>query len=394
MLPIFLNSAPCTLIPVLPMNDPCNHESWMDQALALARRGEGLTRPNPPVGALVVGRGKVVGAGWHHAAGRPHAEALALAAAGPKARGATLYVTLEPCCTFGRTPPCTDAILRSGIRRVVVGARDPNPRHAGRGIRLLRRKGIAVIEGVRAGEARELIAPFARWITTGRPLLTLKLGMSADGKIADIRRRSRWITGPAARREVQALRLSSDAILVGAGTVLADNPSLLPKPARGRKPLRVILDARGRVPANVRVLNDSSRPRTIMATTRFCPSRRVREWQARGAQVWVLPGTGAVSLPALMRRLGKAGILQVLCEGGGEIAAALVRARLVDVFRFYIAPRILGGKPAVGAVGGVGWRLSGAPKLRFTGCRLIGKDIVIAARPVPGREILCRQTTK
>ncbi len=353
----------------------------MDRALVLARRGVGLTRPNPPVGAVVVRGGKLVGEGWHHAAGRPHAEALALRAAGPKARDATLYLTLEPCSTFGRTPPCTDAILRSGIRRVVVGARDPNPRHCGRGIRFLRRKGLVVIEGVRGGEARELIAPFAKWITTGRPYVTLKLGMSADGKIADIRRCSRWITGPAARRDVQALRRSADAILVGAGTVLADNPSLLPRPARGRRPFRVILDARGRVSANARVLNDSGSDRTIMATTRSCPSRRVREWQSRGAQVWVLPGTGAVFLPALMRRLEKNGVLQVLCEGGGEVAAALVRARLVDQYVFHLAPLILGGKSAVGAVGGPGWRLAGAPRLRWTGCRRIGKDIVIMAFP-------------
>ncbi len=366
---------------MFPINDPRQHEYWMAQALALARRGAGLTRPNPPVGAIVVRREVAVGRGWHHAAGRPHAEALALKDAGPKARDATLYVTLEPCCTFGRTPPCTDAILRSGIRQVVVGARDPNPRHAGRGMRLLRRQGIALIEGVRAEEARELIEPFAVWIATGRPFVTLKLGMSADGKIADIRRRARWITGPTARREVQGLRRSADAILVGAGTVLADNPSLLPKPARSRKPFRVILDAQGRIPPNVSVLSDTQRNRTIMATTRKCPSRRINEWQACGAQVWILPGTDAVSLAALMRRLGKAGILHVLCEGGGEIAAALIRARLVDVFRFYIAPRILGGKPAVGAVGGVGWRLSGAPKLRFTGCRMIAKDVVITARP-------------
>lgn len=365
------------------MNDPRKHAAWMARALALARRGEGLTRPNPPVGAVVVRRGMVVGEGWHHAAGRPHAEALALRTAGPRARGATLYVTLEPCCTFGRTPPCTGAILRSGVRRVVVGARDPNPRHGGRGLRLLRRRGVAVIEGVRGAEARELVAPFAKWIIAGRPFVTLKLGMSVDGKIADLRRRSRWITGPAARRDVQALRRAADAILVGAGTVLADNPSLLPRPARGRRPFRVVLDARGRLSSAARLLNDAERLRTIVATTRLCPIRRVREWRARGSQVWVLPGGAAVSLPALMRRLGKAGVLHVLCEGGGEVAAALIRARLVDAFRLYIAPRVLGGKRAVGAVGGAGWRLSRAPTLRFTGCRRIGKDIVITALPVP-----------
>jgi diaminohydroxyphosphoribosylaminopyrimidine deaminase/5-amino-6-(5-phosphoribosylamino)uracil reductase len=365
------------------MNHPNDHDFWMARALALARRGEGLTRPNPPVGAVVVRKGIVVGQGWHQAAGRPHAEVLALQAAGPKAKGAVLYVTLEPCCTFGRTPPCTAAILRSGIRRVVVGASDPNPQHCGRGIRLLRRQGIETIEDVLGEQARELIAPFAKWITTGRPYLTLKLGLSADGKIADIRRRSRWITGPAARREVQALRRACDAILVGAGTVLADDPSLLPKPAKRQRPFRVILDGRGRIPANAHVLTDPERARTIMATTNRCPLRRRMEWLARGAQVWILPAKGGgVSLPALIRRLGKIGVLHVLCEGGGEVAEAMIRARQVDAYQLYLAPCILGGKTAVGAVGGVGWRLPGAPRLVFTGCRLLGKDVVIKAKPI------------
>jgi diaminohydroxyphosphoribosylaminopyrimidine deaminase/5-amino-6-(5-phosphoribosylamino)uracil reductase len=363
------------------MSDRTSHENWMAQALALARRGVGLTRPNPPVGAVVVRGGRLVGRGWHHAAGKPHAEALALAQAGGRARGATLYVTLEPCCTFGRTPPCTAAILRSGIRRVAIGARDPNPLHCGRGLRLLRRRGLEVLEGVGAEAARALIEPFAKWILRKRPYVTLKLGMSLDGKIADLRRQSRWITGPAARREVQALRRSADAILVGAGTVLADDPSLLPRPAKGRKPFRVILDARGRVPVGARVLNDTARSRTIMATTWRCPARRIREWRRRGAQVWVLAGKNQVSLPDLLRRLGKAGLLHVLCEGGGELAAALIRARLVDAYEFYCAPLLLGGNRAVGAVGGPGWPLKRAPKLRFTGCRRIGKDIVITAKP-------------
>ena len=357
----------------------------MAQALALARRGVGLTRPNPPVGAVVVRRGVAVGAGWHRAAGRPHAEALALKAAGARARGATLYVTLEPCCTSGRTPPCAAAILRSGVRRVVIGARDPNPRHNGRGLRLLRRRQIEVIENVRGAEARELIAPFARWIGTGRPRVTLKLGLSADGKIADFRGRSRWITGPAARREVQALRRAADALRVGAGTVRADDPSLLPRPAHGRRPFRVILDARGGVSARARVLSDPERRRTIMATTRRCPLRRRREWLARGAQVWVLPEAGGgVALAALLQRLGKMGILQVLCEGGGEVAAALVRARLVDGYVFYLAPLLLGGKTAVGAVGGAGWRLARAPKISFTGCRFLGQDLALTATPAEG----------
>ncbi len=364
------------------MSNRQSHEYWMGRALALARRGTGLTRPNPPVGAIIVRQGVVIGQGYHRAAGQAHAEVLALQAAGSKTRGATLYVTLEPCCTTGRTPPCVQAILRSGVRRVVVGARDPNPRHAGRGLRLLRRQGISVMENVRAAEARELIAPFARWIKTGRPYVTLKLGMSADGKIADRRRRSRWITGSKSRQEVQALRRSVDAVMVGAGTVVADNPSLLPRPARGRRPFRVIMDARGMIPAGARVLTDAARAQTIMATTKHCSLRRRQAWLAGGAQVWILPGTpGRVSLSALMRRLGRLGCLHVLCEGGGDLAAALIRARLVDIFVFYVAPCLVGGQDAVGAVGGRGWPLPQAPKLVFTECRRVGQDIVIKAMP-------------
>lgn len=359
-----------------------NHETWMAMALALARRGEGLTRPNPPVGAVVVSGGSPVGRGWHRAAGKPHAEAEALAAAGARARGATLYATLEPCCTFGRTPPCTTAILQSGVSRVVIAVRDPNPRHRGRGVRLLRGRGVEVVEGVCAREARELVAPFAKWVVAGIPRLTLKLAMTADGKIADFARRSRWITGPAARRETQRLRRSADAVMVGAGTVLADDPCLLPVPALGRRPFRVIVDGRGRVPPDARALNDGLRARTIMATSAACPPARLRAWRRRGAQVWVLPGTRGVGLRALMRRLGRAGVLSVLCEGGGELAAALVRARLVDLFLFYHAPLVVGGGGrAPAAMGGSGWRLNRAPKLRFVGCRQVGRDVLLSAVP-------------
>ena len=226
------------------MTSRLDHNYWMARALALARRGEGLTRPNPPVGAVIVRtrrmvhqgclvhQGYLVGQGWHHHAGGLHAEALAIQEAGTRAMNATLYVTLEPCCTQGRTPPGTRAIIQSGIRRVVLATRDPNPRHNGRGIAILRKAGIEVIEGIGAPEAQQLLAPFKQWIRTLRPYLTLKLAVSLDGKIADERGRSRWITGPAARRQVQAWRRSADAILVGARTVLADNAEIMNQTAR------------------------------------------------------------------------------------------------------------------------------------------------------------------
>lgn len=357
-------------------------EDWMGKALALARKGEGLTRPNPPVGAVVVRRGVLVGQGYHHRAGWAHAEVLALRAAGERAKGATLYVTLEPCCTAGRTPPCTECIARYGIKRVVVSTRDPNPSHRGKGLMLLEKQGIEVVEGVCSDAGRRLIIPFARWVLTGRPYVTLKLGMSLDGKIADCRGISRWITGAVSRGVVQDMRRRADAIIVGAGTVCADNPCLLPKPAGRRKPFRVVLDARGRVQPSARVLSDKARRRTIMVTTQACPVRRRDAWLARGASVWTLRGTGrGVSLHALLDKLGKEGLLHALCEGGSEVAWALIRAELVDEYVFFVAPRIIGGRTAKSAVGGRGWKLEASPGLIFTECRSLGRDIMIRAMP-------------
>ncbi len=355
---------------------------WMEKALSLARKGEGLTRPNPPVGAVVVRGGKSDGEGYHRRAGADHAEVVAIRNAGARALGATLYVTLEPCCTHGRTPPCTDLIIRAGIRRVVAAVRDPNPQHQGRGFACLRKHGIEVVEGVCAGEGLRLIEPFANWIVSGRPFVTLKLGVSLDGRIADRSGASRWITGPASLRLVQDMRRRADAIIVGAGTVLADDPSLLPRPARGRKPLRVILDASGRVSPSAAALTDEARSRTILATTSACPEKRRAEWAATGARVWLLAGgRRGVSLSALLAGIGKEGVLHALCEGGGEAAYSFIRGGYVDEYVFFVAPRIIGGAGAKCAVGGEGWPLKSAPRLSITECRRIGDDVIIRAVP-------------
>ncbi len=243
------------------------HKRWMLRALELAGCGEGLTRPNPPVGAVLVRHGRIVGEGWHRKAGGAHAEIEALNQAGQNARGATLYVTLEPCSTFGRTPPCTSAILAAGISRVVAAVRDPDPRHRGRGFQLIRRAGIDVVVGCCKHEAAALIAPFARRLVSGRPWVALKLGMTFDGKIADAAGRSRWITGAAARREVQRLRRASDAVLVGSGTILADDPALLPRPRHGRKTCRIVADARGRTPPSAKIFHKTGAGPLIIATT-------------------------------------------------------------------------------------------------------------------------------
>ena len=351
----------------------------MSEALALARRGEGLTRPNPPVGAVVVRGGEVVGRGYHRRAGGPHAEVYALRQAAGRARGATLYVTLEPCSTWGRTPPCTEAILAAGIARVVVGAGDPNPKHRGRGLRLLRRAGVRVTSGVCRGEAERLIRPFVSWICRGRPWVTLKLGMTLDGRIADAAGCSRWITGPQARRRVQALRRRCDAIMVGAGTARADDPSLLPRPAGGRHPWRVVVDTTGRLSPRAQVVTDAERARTLIATTTRCVVSRRAAYARGGAEVVVLPASGGhVDLVALMAALHRRGIMHVLCEGGGRIAEALLKAGLVDAWVGFVAPRVLGGA-AVPALGGTGWRLADAPSFRLEAVERIGPDVAMEA---------------
>lgn len=357
-----------------------NDEAWMRRALALARRGEGRTRPNPPVGAVVVRNGRCVGEGWHRKAGGPHAEVYALRAAGAKARGATLYVTLEPCSTHGRTPPCTDAILASGIRRVVAAIGDPNPVHRGRGFRILRKAGIETVSGILRREAEDLLAPFASRMTRGRPWVVLKLGATLDGRIADRRGASRWITSSASRRFVQDLRRTADAILVGSETVRTDDPSLLPRPALGRRPLRVVIDGRGRVPATARVLSDERATDTILAVSGACPERIRARFRSRGASVIQPTGSRSrVNLRGLLKHLHGLGVLRVLCEGGGEMAGALLRAGLVDELVWFVAPALLGGD-AKPALGGTGWRLGKGPKLTGLEWTAAGPDLRLRAR--------------
>ncbi len=366
----------------MPSDAGTGHGPWMRMALGLAQRGEGQTRPNPPVGAVVVRNDRVVGAGWHRRAGGPHAEVFALRQAGPLARGATLYVTLEPCSTQGRTPPCTDLILASGVREVVVGVRDPNPAHAGRGLRLLRRAGVAVTAGVERTVAAALIAPFAAWVRTGRPRLTLKLAVTLDGRIADASGASRWITGARARARVQALRRASDVVVVGAGTVVADDPSLLCR--RGGSALRrLVVDATGQVPVTARLFTDGRAGRTIVATTARCPAGRRAAYARLGAAVWVLPETesGRVALPALCARMGQEGFLHALCEGGAALAGALVADGLVDEYLFFVAPALLGAGGARPALADVAWPLSEMPRLAFAGIEAVGDDALLRAVP-------------
>ncbi len=353
---------------------------FMRQALKLAEYGEGLTRPNPPVGAVVVAGGKVIGKGWHKKPGSAHAEILAIKSAGAEnCRGATIYVTLEPCSTYGRTPPCTEAIISAGFKRVVIALSDPNPRHAGRGIMILRKAGIAVDVNVEREAAERILAPFAKWIIHKRPFVSLKMGMTVDGRIADAGGKSQWITGVHARKRVQLLRKRADVVMVGVGTVIADNPSLLCRLRKKPAALRVIVDTNGKTPLKSKVLTDGFSDKTIIATTDKCPVSKLNLFRKTGADVWVLPASeGKVSLKSLMVRLGKSGIMNVLCDGGGVLAESLVKSDLVDEYLFFIAPKLLGGM-AVPVFNGRGWRLSNAANLKFTDMERTGEDIFIRA---------------
>ena len=374
---------------------------WMREALAEAALGEGGTRPNPPVGAVLVKDGRIVARGRHRRAGGPHAEADCLARAGVEARGGTLYVSLEPCSTAGRVGPCTEAIKAAGVSRVVFAARDENPRNAGRAGALLRAAGIEVLGGVLEGEARALLEPFFAFVHTGRPFVTLKMAQSLDGGIADHAGVSKWITGPESRAEVSRMRRRADVVMVGAGTVLADDPSLLrlEEPDGGLPGMRCVVDAAGRVGARAKIFSDGRADRTIVATTASAPESVREAWRVAGAAVWVLPsafpaqagGSGAsappVDLGALLARFGEEGFLHVLCEGGAALASSLVAEGLVDELALFVAPVVLGGG-ALGTFGAFPHDLPTAPRFKTVSAGRFGGDVLLRLRPVrnTGRE--------
>jgi diaminohydroxyphosphoribosylaminopyrimidine deaminase / 5-amino-6-(5-phosphoribosylamino)uracil reductase len=365
---------------------------FMRRALQLARRGFGRTSPNPMVGAVLVESGRVLGQGWHHRAGKPHAEIEALRDAirrGHSPKGATLYVTLEPCCTRGRTPACTEAIIAAGIRRVVVAATDPNPAHAGRGFGILRRAGIEVPRGLLAEESTRLNEAFNHWIVHGTPFVTLKAAMTLDGKIATARGESKWITGERAREVGMKLRRGADAILVGINTVLADDPSLTVRPAqssRSRVPRsrlrRVILDARARTPLAAKVVRDDHAGLTTIVVSKSAPRNRLEALACR-VRVLVAPSAGGrINLGWLMRKLGNEAITSLLVEGGGEVHASFLEHGLAHRVAFFYAPRILGGRAARKAVAGAA-SLPAALRLRGVERRRLGPDLFLTGRVDP-----------
>lgn len=351
----------------------------------LARRG--YTAPNPMVGAVLVKDGRIVGEGYHRLAGLPHAEVEALRRAGENARGATLYVTLEPCSHWGRTPPCADALIEAGVRCVYAAMQDPNPLVAGKGFEQLRSAGVEVHVGVLETQARQLNEIFAKYHTVGMPFVTVKEALSLDGKIATRTGDSKWITDEPARRLVHRLRARHDAIMVGIGTVLKDDPLLtvrLPRLKEAPPRLRIIVDSSLRCPDEAQVLNTEHSP-TLIATTSSASPSRVQSLRERGVQVEILPAdaVGRVDLHALMRLLAQRGVTGVLCEGGGTLIAGLLARKLVDKVVFFYAPCLIGGRGAPTAVEGDGFALVGdSLRLDRVHWRRVGRDMMVQGYPV------------
>ncbi|HEY7652195.1 MAG TPA: bifunctional diaminohydroxyphosphoribosylaminopyrimidine deaminase/5-amino-6-(5-phosphoribosylamino)uracil reductase RibD [Methylomirabilota bacterium] len=355
---------------------------WMARALALAARGRGLTSPNPMVGALLVRDGTLVAECFHERAGGSHAESAALAEAGERGRGATLYVTLEPCNHVGRTPPCVEAIVRAGVRRVVAATGDPNPRVRGGGAAALAAAGVEVTLGCLEREARELNHVFFTAVERQRPHVTLKWAMTLDGKIAAFDGTSRWITGEAARREGHRLRSRSDAIVTGIGTVLADDPALTVRLEQPwpREPYRVVVDSHARLPLHAALLRTGSRTRVLAAVGEEAPAPRVAALESSGVTVLQCKSReGRVDVADVCARLFALDVTAVLLEAGRELTGAFVQAGLVDRVAVFIAPKLLGGDAAPSPVGGPGLALADALRLTDLTTRPLGDDWLMEA---------------
>jgi diaminohydroxyphosphoribosylaminopyrimidine deaminase/5-amino-6-(5-phosphoribosylamino)uracil reductase len=350
---------------------------WLERALELAERGRGYVEPNPLVGAVVVRAGTVLGEGWHERFGAPHAEVHALVRAGAAARGATLYVTLEPCCHHGKTPPCTDAIIQAGIERVVAAMLDPFPQVGGQGVARLKQAGITVEIGLCEKEARRLNAPYLKLLATQKPYVHAKWAMTLDGKIATRSGASRWISGEASRDRVHLLRGRMDAILVGIGTALADDPLLSARPAGPRTACRIVLDSQGRLPATGKLAATARQTPTLVVTAGPC--RRASELTALGCEVLPLPAsTGRPDLDALLEELGRRRYTNLLVEGGAGVLGSFLDARAIDEVHVFLAPRLAGGADAVTPIAGRGVEnLADALTLSDWQIERIGADMLI-----------------
>lgn len=352
----------------------------MAMALRLAAKALGRTSPNPMVGSVVVKGGKVIASGWHKKAGEPHAEAIALKKAGKAAKGATLYVTLEPCShTNKRTPPCTPLVISSGVKRVVVAMIDPNPQVSGGGLKAIRKAGIEVTTGVLQAEAERLNEAFIKHMTTGMPFVTMKIAQTLDGKIATATGESKWITGPEAREAGHHLRNINDAILVGINTVLADDPSLTARIPGGRDPVRIILDSKLRIPVNAKVITQKAGATTIIATLAGASKTKVRKFEAAGVEVMIVRSAkGRVDMKDLMKQLGKRGMQSVLIEGGAEVHASALNAGLVDKAVLFMAPMLMTGRDSLPSIGGKSpKKLAQAIRFSEAEADAVGDDLMI-----------------
>jgi len=359
------------------------HEMWMKRALSLAEQGWGATSPNPLVGAVVVNDGMLVGEGYHSAYGQAHAEVVALLEAGDRAKNATMYVTLEPCSHYGKTPPCTEAIIKAGIKEVYAALLDPNPKVAGTGFHRLEQAGIETHQGLLHQEALEMNEIFIHYITTGMPYVVHKTAMSLDGKTACNSGHSQWITSEAARRHVHWMRQRVASIMVGVGTVVQDDPSLNVRGIDSEPihPLRIIVDSKGRIPINSKVLDDALSTKTIIATTDRISKEKENAIVDKGAEVLRVEADGEkVSLKALMAELGNRNIDSVLIEGGGMLAASAFESNLVDKVMYYVAPKLIGGSNAPGVIMGKGiLSMEDAISLKNMKFSDVGNDILVTA---------------
>jgi diaminohydroxyphosphoribosylaminopyrimidine deaminase/5-amino-6-(5-phosphoribosylamino)uracil reductase len=358
-------------------------ERWMLRALLLAERGRLTTSPNPMVGAVIVDGREVVGEGFHQRAGGPHAEVIALERAGDRASGATMYVTLEPCAHEGRTPPCARMLAGAGLGAVVMAMRDPNPLVAGKGEQVLRTAGVTVRSGVLGDVAARLNEAYLKWMSSGRPFVTLKMAMSMDGKVATRTGDSRWVTSGESRADVHRMRAQSDAVMVGIGTVLKDDPRLTARDVGAqRQPLRVVLDSAGRMPLQSKVLDGGAE--TLVAVSENASPEGIAGIQREGAEV-IVTGGRRVDIGALLEVLAGRGAIAVLAEGGPTVAAALLEGHLVDRAVFYVAPKVIGGDDAPGPVGGEGADVvSAARAFEVDSVYETGPDLKIVSYPAGG----------
>ncbi|MBN1626414.1 MAG: bifunctional diaminohydroxyphosphoribosylaminopyrimidine deaminase/5-amino-6-(5-phosphoribosylamino)uracil reductase RibD [Deltaproteobacteria bacterium] len=363
-----------------------NDVKFMKEAIRLAVKGLGRTSPNPVVGAVIVRNGRVIASGYHKKAGQNHAEIEALSMIGGKGEADDiLYVTLEPCNHYGRTPPCTEAIIRSGIRNVVVGMPDPNPKVKGGGIGFLRHNGVNVVSGVLEAECRSLNEIFIKFITTGRPFVIAKSALTLDGWSAASTGHSKWITNERSRDFVHRLRDASDAIMTGVGTIISDDPSLTarPKNRRGRDPVRIIVDTHLRIPHNAKVLNHNSDAETILATGEGATPALLKDIDRPGVSMVICPiKDGRIDLNALMDILGKRSITSLLLEGGAGVMGSMIKEKLIDKFHIFKAPKILGGDDGIPMARGKGpERMDQSISLRDTAVKRFGEDILITGYP-------------